>query len=188
MTCSFNNVLSVQSFDNLKNISKPTTSWGMDEHPHVQSGGAHTNHPSALLQSHSAHLIYYNKSIGKSAQPFQERAQPFQEGAQQFQEGAQQFQEGAPEQDAPQNYYTTGAQPSQDEYLHVQSGCAHTDHPSALLQSRSIHLMYYSKSIGKRAHQFQEGAPEQDAPPNHYTETPLAQRNPFKPSAPQPEL
>ena len=78
----------------------------MDEHLHVQSGYAHTDLPSTLLQSRSDHLIYYNKSKGKSAQPFQEGAHQFQEGAHQFQEGAHQFQEGAPEQGAPPNYAT----------------------------------------------------------------------------------
>ena len=97
VTCSLDNVLSVQSFDNLKNLSKPTTSRGMDVHLHVQSGYAHTDLPSTLLQSRSDHLIYYNKSKGKGAHQFQEGAQPFQEGA-------HQFQEGAPEQDAPPNY------------------------------------------------------------------------------------
>ena len=41
--------------------TSPKISWGMKEHLHVQSGYAHTDLPSTLLQSRSAHLIYYNK-------------------------------------------------------------------------------------------------------------------------------
>ena len=89
MTCSIIHVLSVQSLDNLKNLSNPTTSRGRDVHLHVQNGYAYAELLYTLIQSHSDQQIYYGKSKEKSAQPFQEGAQTVQEGAHQFQEGAQ---------------------------------------------------------------------------------------------------
>merc|ERR1712015_524237 len=71
MTCSIIHVLSVQSSDNLKNLSNPTTSRGRDIHLHVQNGYAYTELLYTLIQSHSDQQIYYGKSKGKSAQPFQ---------------------------------------------------------------------------------------------------------------------
>jgi len=63
MTCSIIHVLSVQSSDNLKNLSNPTTSRGRDIHLHIQNGYAYTELLFTLIQSHSDQ---------------QERAQKFQ--------------------------------------------------------------------------------------------------------------
>merc|ERR1712015_331669 len=94
MTCSIIHVLSVQSSDNLKNLSNPATSRGRDIHLHIQNGYAYTELLFTLIQSHSDQQERAQK-FQEGAQPFQEGAQSVQKGAQTFQERAQQFQEGA---------------------------------------------------------------------------------------------
>ena len=86
-----------------KNEYTPNNSGAMKEHLHVQSGYAYTDHPSAKIHSHSAHMVYYNKSKGEMTCSLK-------------------FQiETNKDETSPKISWGT------KEHLHVQSGYAHTD-------------------------------------------------------------
>ena len=102
----------------------------MDEHLHVQSGYAHTDLPSALLHSHSAHLVYYNKSEGKSDITCSLKSQI----------------ENNKDETSPNISW------GMDVYLHVRIVYAHKDLLSALLHNHSARRYKYLHVLIMYAH------------------------------------
>merc|ERR1712030_173070 len=99
--------------ENDKQENSPKISGDVKKHLHVQSIYAYTDHPSAQIHSHSAHMVGYNKSKGEIDMPGSLKSRIETDK-----------QENSPK--------ISG---DVKKHLHVQRIYAYTGHPSAQIHS-----------------------------------------------------
>merc|ERR1712237_80815 len=113
--------------ENDKQENSPKISGDVKKHLHAQSIYAYTDHPSAQIHSHSAHMVGYNKSKGEIEMPGSLKSQ-----------NETDKQENSPK--------ISG---DVKKHRHVQSTYAYTDRPSAQIHSHSALMVGYNKSKGE---------------------------------------